>query len=1198
MCALCNILSSLLQVMSSRESLVDFFVICGLPLDAFQPFNASGTNKSIFQPQVLAHYPEVGSFDELAVRTLCMPNGVTFRKNKEGVPPDPLGFHSFILTREDGSHAYGCVVTFFEPLQKDIVSSIYQLQKEGQFLSIPFEIDSDDSVYVSKCLCTVSAYQVIAPLKEFLEQLVHLIHNDSSVDTPLESFLYQLLFQVVMPSPGQKITFVGPERKITWENPDSSYPLLDYSMSEFVHLVGLRNLTMLYTTALLEHQLLLKSSSYYLLMLCAQCIASLLYPFEWQHVFVPILPSSQLDFLDAPVPFIMGIKVDKSDKEMEFPSVSSLCIFDIDQKLFTSSDELPKLPHETNVLKNIRKVLETYHIECFDMHIAPLPAHEESRPIEKGSIMEAVEYVTSHLKGTPSSALLSDSSNPHVEKLLAIMSRLPQMQNHPVGSGAHAVSTGEAEMNMSSFNQLFARDLREVFFMYMVEVFSDYEDFVIIPQQSYEQWIRDREQFQSFDKTSFLSDQSPSAVPFLSSFIETQMFSHFIDQKIIALWQIPEVDKSIVAFDDRIKAHLERSGRFVSQTPKTKPQLEKPAPKEPILVEDHIAIDDGTTSWNKGIFPVFANDSILKRSPQAIVIPTKRPNPVQDRRLPKSSVTPASFSLTSHSQFILQLWRETRMRVKHILSTDADSATGMEEENTMIAKLCDLLERIWGHGVRKRNSRSPLWSHLMAYCDSHQITDTEDTQENFQVSEMSTSVSFKPDSKHSPFSHRTESLRLNLYRQKIQSPENKSKIKSLLVPLEPNVFDDLKIVNGMPEIKTEVGRVRAFVRLALEKKMLAPHLKVLLSNHDLLVHHYQAYAFLRTEEEREQFLTYLLTLSARLFMCFTNAFKNAMMSYRVLVLGEGKHLGLSSTTLYCNLSGEFRSSGKKLFSIGTNELEFQCFNLGPVTCLRIGHDNSGAVKSLFVDSVLVHNLTTGHIYKFVCGRWLSKSEDDCAIERFLVGDLIHADAVGKVVDESKVYPANYSKKSKLTMQVAHPATISDVKHSLKSSVEALLNLSKQASKGLNQHGKILRQFTHPTDGFVAVFKQLLLLGFLGTSKYSFYWDFLSTSLLTNKLDIAPRLMHSAQTLLHTVGEIESHMNIGKDERLTLLIGIGLRDHHLLQWIQIVASLSIFSPFYDAVSFLKDDELLEFLCNMLELLSEVKLPLGDLFLLNL
>ncbi len=39
---------------------------------------------------------------------------------------------------------------------------------------------------------------------------------------------------------------------------------------------------------------------------------------------------------------------------------------------------------------------------------------------------------------------------------------------------------------------------------------------------------------------------------------------------------------------------------------------------------------------------------------------------------------------------------------------------------------------------------------------------------------------------------------------------------------------------AMEEIKTDVGYARAWVRLALEKKLLSTHLRTLLSNFDLL----------------------------------------------------------------------------------------------------------------------------------------------------------------------------------------------------------------------------------------------------------------------------------------------------------------------------------------------------------------------------
>lgn len=41
-------------------------------------------------------------------------------------------------------------------------------------------------------------------------------------------------------------------------------------------------------------------------MTVAECITTLLFPFSWPHVYVPILPASLHHFLDAPVPFVMG----------------------------------------------------------------------------------------------------------------------------------------------------------------------------------------------------------------------------------------------------------------------------------------------------------------------------------------------------------------------------------------------------------------------------------------------------------------------------------------------------------------------------------------------------------------------------------------------------------------------------------------------------------------------------------------------------------------------------------------------------------------------------------------------------------------------------------------------------------------------------------------------------------------------------
>jgi hypothetical protein len=58
---------------------------------------------------------------------------------------------------------------------------------------------------------------------------------------------------------------------------------------------------------------------------------------------------------------------------------------------------------------------------------------------------------------------------------------------------------------------------------------------------------------QNFDKATFLSDQPEQHLPFLSRFIESQMFATLIDNKIMANWS--EVEPNLRVFDRRIRLH-------------------------------------------------------------------------------------------------------------------------------------------------------------------------------------------------------------------------------------------------------------------------------------------------------------------------------------------------------------------------------------------------------------------------------------------------------------------------------------------------------------------------------------------------------------------------------------------------------------------------------------------------------------------
>ena len=60
-------------------------------------------------------------------------------------------------------------------------------------------------------------------------------------------------------------------------------------------------------------------------MCVAEGMTALVFPFQWQHVYVPILPASLVHFLDAPVPFIMGLHHKDDTALQRIASVVSVC---------------------------------------------------------------------------------------------------------------------------------------------------------------------------------------------------------------------------------------------------------------------------------------------------------------------------------------------------------------------------------------------------------------------------------------------------------------------------------------------------------------------------------------------------------------------------------------------------------------------------------------------------------------------------------------------------------------------------------------------------------------------------------------------------------------------------------------------------------------------------------------------------------
>ncbi|XP_014792880.1 PREDICTED: DENN domain-containing protein 5B isoform X3 [Calidris pugnax] len=1247
-----------------------------------------------FKSKVLAHYPqniEWNPFDQDAVNMLCMPKGLSFRTQADNRDPQ---LHSFIITREDGSRTYGFVLTFYEEVtSKQIctaMQTLYQMHNAEQYSSVcassscsmdslASSIDegdatslaklqrynsydiSRDTLYVSKCICLITPLPFMQACKKFLIQLYKAVTSQQPPPLPLESYIHNILYEVPLPPPGRSLKFYGVYEPIICQRPGpNELPLSDYPLREVFELLGLENLVQVFTCVLLEMQILLYSQDYQRLMTVAEGITTLLFPFQWQHVYVPILPASLLHFLDAPVPYLMGLqsKEGTDRSKLELPQEANLCFVDIDNHFIELPEEFPQFPNKLEFIQEISEVLLQFgippegNLHCSDSatKLKNLVLSDLVNDKKNGNIPANALNMYELLKGNETIARLQALAKRTGVTMEKMTITPPLVEKEKDGK----LPCEEVELRDYKLNV----QLREVFANRFTQMFADYEAFVIQAAPDMESWLTNREQMQNFDKASFLSDQPEPYLPFLSHFIETQMFATFIDNKIISQWE--EKDPFLRVFDSRIEKirlyNVRAPALRTSNYQKCSTLKEAAQSIEQRLMKiDHTAIHPhlldmkiGQGKYEQGFFPKLQSDVLatgptnnnrwasrstttqrrkdrlrqhsehigldndLREPSEELLLrqnsmafwewdqgppPPARPPKKsfsecclkymqearslgKNLRQPKlSDLSPAVIAQTN-CKFVEGLLKECRMKTKRMLVEKMGheavelghgeaNITGLEE-NTLIASLCDLLERIWSHGLQVKQGKSALWSHLLQY------QEREEKQEH---------------SAESPVAVGTE--------------RRKSDTGITLPTLRVSLIQDMRHVQNMSEIKTDVGRARAWIRLSLEKKLLSQHLKQLLSNQALAKKLYKRYAFLRCEEEREQFLYHLLSLNAVDYFCFTSVFTTIMIPYRSVIIPIKKlSNAITTSNPWICVSGELGDTGVMQIPKNHLEMTFECQNLGKLTTVQIGHDNSGLLAKWLVDCVMVRNEITGHTYKFPCGRWLGKGVDDGSLERILIGELVSSTSDEELAKQCRTPPQQKSPTMARRLSITSLTgknTKPNAGQIQEGIGEAVNNIVKHFHKPEKERGS-LTILLCGENGLVAALEQVFHHGFKSARifhKNVFIWDFIEkavayfeTSDQIGDNEEALLLQRSScKTFCHYVNAINTApRNIGKDGKFQILVCLGTRDHLLSQWIPLLAECPPITRMYEENALLRDRMTVNSLIRVLQTLQDFNIIL--------
>lgn len=114
--------------------------------------------------------------------------------------------------------------------------------------------------------------------------------------------------------------------------------------------LSLENVLTLVAGVLLEKQVVVVCPNLGVLSAVVLSLVPMIRPFQWQSLLLPILPRQMLDFLDAPVPFIVGIQHRPADLKIKPSNLVHVNVLKNQVKMY----HLPALPRYKELVSELR----------------------------------------------------------------------------------------------------------------------------------------------------------------------------------------------------------------------------------------------------------------------------------------------------------------------------------------------------------------------------------------------------------------------------------------------------------------------------------------------------------------------------------------------------------------------------------------------------------------------------------------------------------------------------------------------------------------------------------------------------------------------------------------------------------------------------------------------------------------------------
>ena len=498
-----------------------------------------------FKPAITARFPQV-DYPENPLNPMiiqfCYPHSDEIVPSTTYVLPK---IHHFVLTNEKGRKIYGTCLTIYEEYDVSADAPFSRKHKvhanTGEDdIEVSVDAEKGTTLYIPRVLCIISYWPYLTAFREYLTQLYRLASTTDMMHAPLERYILNICLEIPAPPPGafevhirilqSTIKFWAPPAKLP-----IAYVALPYQV--LFDCLEINNVLLVWYALVMEQKVLLLSSQYSILTICSEILCSLLFPMQWSHLYVPMLPKFLSPMLDAPIPYLVGIIRENWMYAEGYVSAETI-IVDLDSNKVTLGRNTPKLSSPPSRKWNkLQAALEQNAGELF-WKTRCLDA--EYQMVVKGKMNPSSFRMLYDIKGNVG----------WKEKLKGFDDAF---------SMAYLPDSVHAAQDTGDDGQSRWDKVQEAFLRFFVSTLKTYRKFLHLPEANATgvtdvkvgRWSNNR---RTFDRGGFIAWQKVEQQPFYQELCMTQQFDDFITKRMYN----PEVADAIF-FDQSIDAKNNRS---------------------------------------------------------------------------------------------------------------------------------------------------------------------------------------------------------------------------------------------------------------------------------------------------------------------------------------------------------------------------------------------------------------------------------------------------------------------------------------------------------------------------------------------------------------------------------------------------------------------------------------------------------------